>query len=68
MTGIKFLFLVGGFSESPMLQQEIRSEFKHLVQIIIPAEVSLAVVKGQSRVFLNTISGYFLPYFLAINR
>jgi hypothetical protein len=44
--GVKFMFLVGGFSESPMLQMEIRSEFKHLVKIIIPVEVSLAILKG----------------------
>ena len=44
--GVKFMFLVGGFSESPMLQLEIRNEFKHLVQIIIPMEVSLAILKG----------------------
>ena len=44
--GVQFLFLVGGFSESPMLQLEIRNEFKHLVKIIIPVEVSLAILKG----------------------
>jgi len=46
--GIKFLFLVGGFAESPMLQTEVRSEFQHVLKVIIPSEVSLAVLRGQS--------------------
>jgi hypothetical protein len=44
--GVKFLFLVGGFAESPMLQTDIRNEFQHLLKIIIPHEVSLAVLRG----------------------
>jgi hypothetical protein len=43
---IKYMFLVGGFSESAMLQMEVRQEFKHLVKIIIPTENSLAILKG----------------------
>ena len=43
------MFLVGGFAESPMLQTEIRSEFQHVLKIVIPNEVSLAVLRGQSR-------------------
>ena len=41
------MFLVGGFSDSPMLQFEVRNEFKHLVKVIIPIEVSLAILKGE---------------------
>jgi len=46
--GIKFMFLVGGFADSAMLQTEVRSEFQHVVKIIIPNEVSLAVLRGRS--------------------
>jgi len=49
------MFLVGGFAESPMLQTEIRREFQHVLKIIIPNEVSLAVLRGQSR----TSQGHF---------
>ena len=34
--GIGHLFLVGGFSESPILQDAIREEFKDVVKVIIP--------------------------------
>ena len=34
--GIGHLFLVGGFAESPLVQEEVRSEFKDKVEVIIP--------------------------------
>ncbi len=34
--GIGHLFLVGGFSESPILQDAIREEFKDIIKVIIP--------------------------------
>jgi len=40
------MFLVGGFSESPMLQVEMRKEFCHLLKIIIPQDVALTILKG----------------------
>jgi len=40
------MFLVGGFSESPMLQLEMRKEFSHLLKIIIPQDVALTILKG----------------------
>jgi hypothetical protein len=40
------MFLVGGFSESPILQLEMRKEFSHLLKIIIPQDVSLTILKG----------------------
>ncbi|XP_013413356.1 heat shock 70 kDa protein 12A isoform X2 [Lingula anatina] len=43
---VKYLFLVGGFAESPMLQQDIRREFGHLLKVIIPQEVGLTILKG----------------------
>ena len=44
--GLEYLFLVGGFAESPILQFEIRKEFEHRVKIVIPQEVSLTILKG----------------------
>lgn len=43
---IKYLFLVGGFAESQILQQAIRTTFERKVKVIIPQEVSLAILKG----------------------
>jgi hypothetical protein len=48
------MFLVGGFSESPLLQEEMRKEFGHLLNIIIPQECSLTVLKGN-----NNFSNFF---------
>jgi len=45
------MFLVGGFADSPMLQTEVRNEFQHVLKVVIPNEVSLAVLRGQSRIF-----------------
>jgi len=36
VNGIKFLFLVGGFAESQILQYEVRKTFGDKVKIIIP--------------------------------
>jgi len=44
--GVDYLFLVGGFAESPLLQQAIRSHLSHYVTVIIPQDVSLAILKG----------------------
>lgn len=43
---IKLLFLVGGFSESPLLQARIRQVFKGKYKILIPHDAQTAVVKG----------------------
>ena len=41
------LFLVGGFSESPLLKNRIQEEFSHQVdKIIIPEHPSIAIVLG----------------------
>ena len=34
--GIGHLFLVGGFAESPILQEAIREEFQDTIKVIIP--------------------------------
>ena len=43
---VKFLFLVGGFAESPLLQNEIRRAFSNDLRIIIPQDVGLTILKG----------------------
>ena len=43
---LEYLFLVGGFSESPVLQQAIRDSFSATMQVIIPQDVSLTILKG----------------------
>ncbi|XP_069488364.1 heat shock 70 kDa protein 12B isoform X2 [Ambystoma mexicanum] len=44
--GIKFLFLVGGFAESPMLQYAVQSAFSNVCRVIIPQDVGLTILKG----------------------
>ncbi|ESO03024.1 hypothetical protein HELRODRAFT_80861 [Helobdella robusta] len=55
--GIRYIFMVGGLSESPVLQHEIRQLSKYVcgssVKVIIPQEASLAVVKGAVSFGLN---------------
>ena len=46
LRGIKILFLVGGFSESPLLQARISDEFGSRYSVLIPREAQTAVVKG----------------------
>ncbi|XP_066029961.1 heat shock 70 kDa protein 12A-like isoform X1 [Pocillopora verrucosa] len=43
---VKLLFLVGGFSESPLLQARIREVFNGKYNILIPNDAQTAVVKG----------------------
>uniref|UniRef100_A0A8C4XU18 Heat shock protein family A (Hsp70) member 12B n=1 Tax=Falco tinnunculus TaxID=100819 RepID=A0A8C4XU18_FALTI len=44
--GIKFLFLVGGFAESAMLQHAIQVAFGPTCRVIIPQDVGLTILKG----------------------
>lgn len=44
--GIKFLFLVGGFAESAMLQHAVQSAFSSVCRVIIPQDVGLTILKG----------------------
>ncbi|XP_061084904.1 heat shock 70 kDa protein 12A isoform X2 [Conger conger] len=46
VTNIKFLFLVGGFAESPLLQQAIQTMLQGRSRIIIPHDVGLTILKG----------------------
>ncbi|XP_006010284.1 heat shock 70 kDa protein 12B [Latimeria chalumnae] len=43
---ITFLFLVGGFAESPVLQQAVQSAFGNICRVIIPQDVGLTILKG----------------------
>lgn len=45
--GIQYLFLVGGFAESPLLQMEMRKEFNSMLKVIIPQDVGLSILKGK---------------------
>ncbi|XP_075071683.1 heat shock 70 kDa protein 12A [Mixophyes fleayi] len=44
--GVKFLFLVGGFAESPLLQQAVQQAFGNQCRVIIPHDVGLTILKG----------------------
>ncbi|KAM8898073.1 heat shock 70 kDa protein 12B isoform 2-T2 [Spinachia spinachia] len=44
--GIRFLFLVGGFAESPMLQRAVQRAVGRTCRIIIPHDVGLTILKG----------------------
>ncbi|XP_018580497.1 heat shock 70 kDa protein 12A isoform X2 [Scleropages formosus] len=43
---IKFLFLVGGFAESPLLQHAVQNMLQGRCRIIIPHDVGLTILKG----------------------
>ncbi len=51
---VQYIFLVGGFSESPVLQEAIVNEFCNSFQIIIPQDVSLCTLKGAVMFGLDT--------------
>ncbi|XP_052002685.1 heat shock 70 kDa protein 12B-like [Xyrauchen texanus] len=44
--GVRFLFLVGGFAESPMLQRAAQNVLGQNCRIIIPQDVGLTILKG----------------------
>ncbi|NXT66554.1 HS12A protein, partial [Chaetops frenatus] len=46
VSNVKFLFLVGGFAESPLLQQAVQSAFGSRCRVIIPQDVGLTILKG----------------------
>ena len=47
ISDLKYLFLVGGFAESAVVQNEIRQEFGSIIQIIIPQGVAMTILKGK---------------------
>ena len=46
LSDIEYLFLVGGFAESAVLQDAIRNAFRSRMRVIIPQDVSLSILKG----------------------
>ena len=46
LSDVKYVFLVGGFADSPLLQERITDHFGHSYRIMVPQNASLAVVQG----------------------
>ena len=46
LSGVNYVFLVGGFAESALLQERIKTHFGHSYRIMVPQYASLAVVQG----------------------
>ncbi|XP_041117234.1 heat shock 70 kDa protein 12A-like isoform X3 [Polyodon spathula] len=46
VSDIKFLFLVGGFAESPLLQHAIQTMLGGRCRIIVPHDMGLTILKG----------------------
>ena len=60
--GVRFLFLVGGFAESPMLQKAVQRALGRMCRIIIPHDVGLTILKGAVLFGLDptVVSAYYL--------
>ena len=46
LSDIEYIFLVGGFAESVLLQESIKNQFGRSYRIMVPQYASLAVVQG----------------------
>ncbi|XP_019623425.1 PREDICTED: heat shock 70 kDa protein 12A-like [Branchiostoma belcheri] len=46
LSNLAYVFLVGGFSESPLLQHAFKKRFSNHVRVLVPNDASLAVVRG----------------------
>lgn len=46
LSNIEYLFLVGGFAESAVLQDAVRNAFRSNIRVIIPQNVSLTILQG----------------------
>lgn len=46
LKGVEFVFLVGGFAESVLLQEAIKKQFSSRFTILIPNNAGIAVVQG----------------------
>ena len=50
----KFIFMVGGFSESPFLKSEIKKKFEtQNLQILVPRRPQVSVIRGACMYGLN---------------
>ena len=47
------LYLVGGFSTSPVLRQRIQQEFEDRIKIVMPAQPGAAIVEGAAAFGMN---------------
>ncbi|KAH3822080.1 hypothetical protein DPMN_123850 [Dreissena polymorpha] len=45
MSDVETILMVGGYSESPILQEAIKKKFPN-IKIIVPPDAGLAVIKG----------------------
>ena len=46
-SGMNYIFMVGGFSECQMLQEEIKNQFeRNGLKVLVPSEAQLAIIKG----------------------
>lgn len=50
--GVDFIFMVGGFSESPFLKASVKEEFKD-EQILVPRRPQVSVIRGACMFGLN---------------
>ena len=46
LSKVKTMLLVGGFADSALLQNEIKSEFSRKFRVLIPSHAAIAVVQG----------------------
>ncbi|XP_022080725.1 uncharacterized protein LOC110973860 isoform X2 [Acanthaster planci] len=46
LKGVSYLFLAGGFAQSPLLQNQMRKKFASRLRVIIPRDVGLTILKG----------------------
>jgi len=51
--GCDIMYLVGGFSTSPVLRQRIQQEFNNRIKIVTPSEPGAAIVQGAASFGLN---------------
>ena len=59
LSGVKFAFLVGGFSDSAVLQERIKGHFGQAYRILIPHCASLAIVQGAEAFHITNFRSTF---------
>ena len=59
LSEVKFAFLVGGFSDSAVLQERIKGHFGQACRILIPHCASLAVVQGAEAFHITNFKSTF---------
>ncbi|XP_035679092.1 heat shock 70 kDa protein 12A-like [Branchiostoma floridae] len=46
VTPLKYMFMVGGFSESPILQHAVKEKFQGACTVLVPEGCGLSIIKG----------------------